>query len=172
MRNIEIKARVGTLDELRGKAAAIAGEGPVEMFQDDTFFNCPAGRLKLRVPMGGMGELIFYRRAGGSGPKESFYVRSPAPDADSLREALTLGYGQRGRVRKHRTLYRAGRTRIHLDTVENLGSFLELEVVLDGDEPSAAGIDEAHELMRVLGVDSAQLVDGAYIDLLSDSAPG
>jgi len=60
-------------------------------------------------------------------------VPTAAPDA--LREALTLAYGVIGRVRKVRTLFMAGRTRIHLDRVEGLGEFLELEVVLAEHEP-------------------------------------
>jgi predicted adenylyl cyclase CyaB len=80
-----------------------------------------------------------------------------------------LAYGEAGRVRKQRTLFLAGRTRIHLDRVEGLGSFLELEVVLADDEPPAKGIAEAHRLMEQLGVASTQLVEGAYVDLLSKS---
>ena len=70
-------------------------------------------------------------------------------------------------MRKHRTLYIAGRTRIHLDAVENLGDFLELEVVLQDDEIPDAGIREAEDLMRRLGVDPSQLIERAYVDLLA-----
>jgi predicted adenylyl cyclase CyaB len=72
-----------------------------------------------------------------------------------------------GRVKKLRSLYLAGRTRIHVDRVEHLGDFLELEVVLAEEEPTDAGVKVAHEIMRALGVESSQLVDGAYLDLLS-----
>ena len=70
-------------------------------------------------------------------------------------------------MRKQRTLFLAGRTRIHLDSVEGLGCFLELEVVLSDDEPVEAGIREAHELMERLGVERSQLVEEAYVDLLA-----
>lgn len=165
-RNIEIKARVADLDAMRARAAAIADQGPVEIPQDDTFFSCPSGRLKLRAFSNEAGELIFYRRADAHGPKESFYLRSPTSAPDALRESLSLAYGETGRVRKHRTLFLAGRTRIHLDRVEGLGSFLELEVVLADDEPPANGVAEAHRLMERLGITSALLVEGAYVDLL------
>jgi hypothetical protein len=48
-RNIEIKARVDDIEALKMAAAAIADQGPAELEQDDTFFRCDAGRLKLRV---------------------------------------------------------------------------------------------------------------------------
>jgi predicted adenylyl cyclase CyaB len=113
--------------------------------------------------------LIFYRRSDQRGPKESFYLRSPTSEPDTLRELLTLAYGMTGRVQKQRTLFLAGRTRMHLDRVSGLGNFLELEVVLEDDEASETGIGEAYELMARLGVDPAQLVDGAYVDLLANS---
>ncbi len=166
-RNIEIKARISSVAALIGPAARLADDGPMEIIQDDTFFQCPSGRLKLRTFTNGEGELIFYRRSDQQGPKESYYVRTPTSAPDSLRETLTLAYGQTGRVRKHRTLYLAGRTRIHLDSVENLGDFLELEVVLREDEPTEVGVREAEELMQRLGVSPAQLIDRAYVDLLA-----
>lgn len=166
-RNIEIKATIGSVEALAPAVAALADEGPIEILQDDTFFRCESGRLKLRAFSPEQGELIFYRRADARGPKESFYLRSPTSAPQALRESLTLAYGQAGRVLKHRTLFLVGRTRVHLDKVEALGHFLELEVVLGEGEPAQAGIDEAHRLMEKLGVRPSQLVEGAYVDLLA-----
>ena len=75
--NIEIKARIPSVESLLQPAAAIATEGPVEILQEDTFFRCAAGRLKLRAFSDDAGELIFYRRDDEAGPKQSFYLRSP-----------------------------------------------------------------------------------------------
>ena len=170
-RNIEIKARITRVNDLVGPAAAIADQGPTQILQDDTFFACHTGRLKLRAFSNNQGELIFYQRSNQSGPKESFYVRTPTAAPDSLREALTLAYGAVGRVRKHRTLFLAGRTRIHLDAVEDLGDFLELEVVLHEGEPLENGVREAQRLMQQLGVTPSQLIDQAYVDLLAEAHP-
>ena len=166
-RNIEIKARIPSVQALVPGAVVLATEGPLDILQDDTFFHCANGRLKLRAFSPTSGELIFYRRPDQQGPKESFYLRSPTTEPDTLRESLTLAYGQSGRVRKHRTLFLAGRTRIHLDRVEGLGDFLELEVVLQDGEASEVGVREAHEMMAALGVETAQLIEGAYVDLLA-----
>lgn len=165
-RNIEIKARVEDLDELARKAAQMADEGPVVIEQDDTFFDCPNVRLKLRVLSPQEGELNFCRRPDHARPKESFYLRSPILAPDSLREALSAAYGSAGRVRKKRTLYLVGRTRVHLDLVEGPGSFMELEVVLRDDEATGDAQGEAARLMQALGVSPGQLVEAAYVDLL------
>jgi predicted adenylyl cyclase CyaB len=167
-RNVEIKARIESVDALLRVAAMLADRRPTEMFQDDTFFACPRGRLKLRAFSHSEGQLIFYRRPDAAGPKESSYIISPTTSPDTLREALSLAYGQTGRVRKHRTVFLLGRTRMHLDRVEGLGEFLELEVVLGQHEPVEAGISIANELLGKLGVSPRQLIKEAYVDLLSN----
>jgi predicted adenylyl cyclase CyaB len=171
-RNVEIKARIESVQALLPRAQAIAGSPAQTIRQDDTFFACAHGRLKLRDFGDGHGELIQYQRADAAGPKTSTYVRSPTASPATLRDALARGLGQIGRVRKQRLLLLAGRTRIHLDRVEGLGDFLELEVVLADGEDEAAGLAEAHALMQRLGIAPAQLVRGAYLDLLAGSGPG
>ncbi len=153
------------LQTVAQRAAAIADEGPIEIAQDDTFFKCSTGRLKLRTFAAGNGELIFYQRASQTGPKESFYLRTPTTDPDTLRESLSLAFGVVGRVVKRRLLFLAGRTRIHLDQVEGLGEFIELEVVLQEGDAAGPAVDEAHALMRHLGIRTDQLIEDAYIDL-------
>ena len=165
-RNVEIKARVEDLAAVELRARGLATEGPVELQQDDTFFACRNGRLKLRQFADGTGELIHYDRADAEGSKVSDYVIAPAADPGALREALIRACGELGRVRKRRTLYLVGPTRVHLDRVEGLGDFLELEVVLAEGEPEASGHATAASLLRALGVAESQCIRGAYLDLL------
>ena len=165
-RNVEIKARVEDLDAVERRARGVATEGPTVIHQDDTFFNSTSGRLKLREFADGTGQLIHYERPDSSGPKVSNYVLSPSDSPATLREALSRAYGLRGRVKKVRRLYMAGRTRIHLDDVEGLGRFVELEVVLRDGETAEAGRLEAESLMQALGVAPSALVEGAYLDLV------
>ena len=165
-RNVEIKARIAGVEALTHLAARLADTGPMVLEQDDTFFACPNGRLKLRDQFAAGAELIFYQRPDESGPKESFYVRTPVPDPDAMRTLLQRAYGQTGRVRKRRVLYLVGRTRIHLDVVEGLGEFMELEVVLRDGESAAEGVVEARTIMAALGIEPQQLLEGAYVDHL------
>ena len=172
-RNVEIKARIASVESLLPLARACA-DGPPELIaQDDTFFTCTTGRLKLRAFGDGSGELIAYQRADASGPKTSDYSIAPVADPDALRATLARGLGITGRVVKRRTLLLAGRTRLHLDRVDGLGDFLELEVVLRDDQSAADGDALARKLLAQLGVAPGELVAGAYIDLLRlrDSPP-
>jgi predicted adenylyl cyclase CyaB len=168
-RNIEIKARIASVSSLVPIVANLVPDPPVLLVQDDTFFRCDNGRIKLRAFSETSGELIFYRRADNAGPKESFYVRAPTQDPQSLKDSLTLAYGVIGQIRKTRRIYLSGRTRIHLDEVENLGDFLELEVVLADGESAQSGINEAQELMAQLGIRGDQLIDGAYLDMMASA---
>lgn len=167
-RNVEIKARIDSIELLLPLVLKIANEGPTEIHQDDTYFHCPNGRLKLRAFSEHEGQLIFYQRPNNSGLKESFYVISPTASPNTLCQALSLAYGECGRIRKHRTLFRVDRTRVHLDTVEGLGHFLELEVVLAKDEPTETGISVAHELLTELAISPQQIIAGSYVDLLAE----
>ena len=171
-RNIEIKARIDSVEALLPLAQSLADGPPQTIQQDDTFFACTHGRLKLRDFGDGHGELIHYQRPDAAGPKVSDYVHAPASDPAALREALTRACGAVGRVRKTRQLLLAGQTRIHLDRVERLGDFLELEVVLRDEQTALDGMAIADALLVQLGLALAQRVAGAYLDLLASSAPG
>ena len=164
-RNIEIKARIDSVEALLPRAHAVAGGEPERIEQDDSFFNVPQGRLKLRQFADGTAELIHYHRADETEAKASDYVRVPAPDPAALREALTRACGLRGRVQKQRWLLLAGQTRIHLDRVFGLGDFMELEVVLHEGQSDAEGAAIAQALMRDLGLGDAPRLAGAYLDL-------
>lgn len=171
-RNIEIKARIASVDALLPQARALADTQPVLIEQDDSFFVVPPGRgrLKLREFADGSGELIHYHRVDGTAAKASDYVRVPVPDPVALREALARGCGLLGRVRKQRWLLIAGQTRIHLDRVEGLGDFMELEVVLQPGQGDAEGQAIADALMQRLGLADAERIAGAYMDLLLTAA--
>lgn len=165
-RNVEIKAKVTDLAAVRQRVEKLADEGPAVLEQEDTFFICPQGRLKLRRFGPGIeAELIYYERPDSTQPKESRYLIHRTSDPDGLRQVLAAALGVRGTVRKQRTLYLVGPTRIHLDKVDDLGEFIELEVVLKPGESVCEGVSVAHDLMDKLGIDRADLLTGAYIDL-------
>ena len=93
------------------------------------------------------------------------------PDPAALKEALGTALGTSGRVAKERTLYMTGATRIHLDRVEGLGDYMELEVVLEEGVTEADGKACADRLMNSLGIEPEDLVSGAYVDLLAGRTP-
>jgi predicted adenylyl cyclase CyaB len=134
--------------------------------QEDVFFNTPHGRLKLRILSPERAQLIYYERRDQSGPKRSDYQLIHTDDPAGLRALLSRAYGVRGVVRKQRCLYMIGQTRVHLDEVEGLGQFLELEVVLEAGQSDADGQAVAEGLMHKLGVQPEDLLEDAYMDMV------
>jgi predicted adenylyl cyclase CyaB len=166
--NIEIKARVADLARLRQRAAALT-DTPVQVIpQEDTFFNTPRGRLKLRQLAPGLAQLVFYERKDSAGPKRSDYIVAVTSEPEKMKAALAAALGVRGVIRKKRSLYILGQTRLHLDEVEGLGEFMELEVVLQPGQTDAEGQAIARELMVKLEVQEADLLECAYMDLLEN----
>jgi predicted adenylyl cyclase CyaB len=171
--NVEIKARVRDRALLAQSVESFNGGGPPAVLrQEDTFFRVPAGRLKLRKLAPDRGELIFYRRPDQPGPKSSDYSISDTSEPDNLRDVLAAALDVIAVVRKERWLYLVDQTRIHLDRVERLGDFVELEVVLRPGQSAEEGRAIAADLMRQLGILPRDLIAGAYLDLLSGQEGG
>jgi predicted adenylyl cyclase CyaB len=165
-RNIEIKARLHSPQKQRRLATELADQ-PVEVLrQTDTFFNALSGRLKLREFGDGTGELIAYHRPDTTEPTCSQYTICPTTDPPLLLKALNQSLGILGVVTKTRRLVMRGQTRVHLDEVEGLGHFLELEAVLRPGQTEAEGHVMARQLMASLAVRDEDLIACAYIDLL------
>jgi homotetrameric cytidine deaminase len=170
MRNVELKSRdpdpARTL-ELALKLGAV-DEG--EIAQRDTYFGGARARVKLREQTPGDDELIAYRRSDDTKERVSEYLRVAVPDAATLKEALDAAYGTTVVVAKKRRLLLWENVRIHLDEVEGLGSYMELEGLVDGDDDGPAR-ERVERLRSELEIDDANLVAGSYSDLLSDT-PG
>ena len=189
--NVEIKARVADPADLAGRLAALGTMPADVLVQHDTFFACPRGRLKLRemssafagatgagstgARSAGTGskraELIWYERPDTPGSKCSRYHITPVADAGSLRRTLGSALGTTHVVEKTRSLYLVGQTRIHLDAVVGLGTFVELEVVLRDGQTADEGHAIAAEWMARLGIAPADLLAGAYADMLPARFP-
>ena len=163
---MEIKARITSIDSLLSKIRILCENEPVEMQQKDTFFHCTKGRLKLREFSNGNGELIYYNRKDTGGPKLSEYLRYETDNPTELKTTLTNSYGFLCVVQKKSVLYIFEQSRIHVERVKYLGDFLELEVVLTPDQSIGEGSKIAEDLMIKLGINSNDLIESAYIDLL------
>jgi len=127
--NVEIKARMYDFQNVLRILANFADSRPTILEQMDTFFHCRNGRLKLREQKDFQTELISYIRPDSSGPKLSKYTRVKVENTTALKEALASALGIKGVVKKRGRLFMVGQTRLHLDKVDGLGDFLEIEVL-------------------------------------------
>lgn len=166
-RNVEVKIRIDQIEALRARVRDLGAADGGTILQVDTYFVTPpgGGRLKLREQAPGRSELIAYRRADTAGLRASDYRIVPLAEPLGLRAALTTALGVARRITKTRHLLWYGRTRIHLDQVEGLGDFLELEVVLTDEESTAPGAGEAERILAELSLAGARRLPGSYADL-------
>jgi homotetrameric cytidine deaminase len=169
MRNIELKARDPQPGRTLELALALGAEDRGEIAQRDTYFARARGRLKLREQEPGEAELIQYRRADAPDARESVYRRVPAGEAAALRDALDAALGTLVVVQKRRRLLVWDGVRIHLDEVEQLGSFLELEAVAAPESDLAAERDKVERLRGGLEIADEALVVQSYSDLLLET---
>jgi homotetrameric cytidine deaminase len=162
--NLELKATDGDPEATAARCAAIGALDRGVLQQRDTYFAARHGRLKLREEQGRPAELIAYRREDRVEPGQSTYVLAKASDPSALSEALAAALGEQVVVSKRRRLFMWCNVRIHLDDVEGLGTFIELEVVgADDDAPAKV----AH-LREQLAIADDALVAVGYSDLLLD----
>lgn len=163
MTNLEQKFRCTDLGEARQRAMRLGAEDRGILQQHDLFFPAPQARLKLRVFGGGGTELIAYNRADSGLPRASDYHIAPVADAEAMIAVLTQSLGVPRSVRKTRRLLVWRATRIHLDEVDGLGTFVELETVITTQRMEEAQA-ELEAVVSALGL--SDVVPVAYIDLL------
>jgi len=167
MQNLEIKARVADREALLRRIALSGARHQWTRRMRDTFFAVPRGWLKLREAEGAGAELIAYERPGtADGPRASEYEVVAVSDPRALERALLRVLPRDRVVAKERALFLHGATRIHVDRVESLGDFVELETVLTTQSPAAAHA-ECAALMAALAIAAEDLVGVPYRDLLA-----
>jgi homotetrameric cytidine deaminase len=165
-RNVELKARDPDPDATLRAALAHGASDHGVLRQRDTYFAAPGGRLKLRVQDDDGAQLVGYRRADAAQARLSAYHLADVPDPEATAAALdaTLGITIEVVKRRHLLLWRD--VRIHLDDVDGLGSWVELEAVAPPDSDLAAEHAKVDELRDVLGIQDERIVADGYAALL------
>jgi adenylate cyclase class 2 len=142
--------------------SSLGAEDRGTIAQRDTYFEVARGGLKLREEQPGHPHLIQFERASEPQQRESRYRIIEVSDGAALCAALAAAIGIRGVVAKRRHLLLWQSVRIHLDEVEQLGTFIELEAVA----PAASDLAHEHrlvaELRDALGITDERLVSLGY----------
>jgi predicted adenylyl cyclase CyaB len=165
-RNLEFKARASDPKAILTRARELGAELWGDLRQTDTYFAVRQGRLKLRETAGFQAELIYYDRTEEAAEKLSDYSSFAIRDGEALRAALSKALDVLGVVRKRRTLLLLDTTRIHLDNVEYLGDFVEIEVpVVEAEEQAS---ERLRSLVEGLGFRREDDIRRSYIDLVRE----
>jgi predicted adenylyl cyclase CyaB len=168
-RNIELKARDPDPDRSLEASLETGASDEGWLYQTDTYFRVPHGRLKLREE-GAIARLISYERSDETAARESRYRLVPVSDPAGLKDALTDALGVLVVVEKSRRLLLWQGVRIHLDEVRGLGSFIEIEVVADPASDLSTEHRRASELQDALAITPDRIVAFSYSDELLRSS--
>ncbi|WP_026912472.1 class IV adenylate cyclase [Patulibacter minatonensis] len=180
-RNVELKARCADVAVLEARALAAGAEPTAVLHQRDTYFAAPRGRLKLRVerrePWPGragvdvlVAHLIHYERADEAVARESAYELLAVDDPATVRATLDERLGTTADVLKTRGLLLWEGVRIHLDDVDGLGTFVELEAVVGPAGDAEACAAKVAHLRAALGIDDGDVESTGYAGLLAAAA--
>ncbi len=163
---IEIKAKCNDHEPLRKKLIQHNARFVGVDHQTDTYFRVQSGRLKLRE--GNIEHtLIRYHRPNQEGPKQSdVTLYKPKPDP-ALKQILVDVLGVLVVVRKVREIYFVDNVKIHLDNVDPLGSFAEIEAIdMDGDIGKEKLQQQCEYWMQTFTIQQEDLIDRSYSDML------
>jgi len=164
--NVEIKAYLRDRARVEAELRALGARDLGEESQVDVFWDAPRARLKLRISSRDGAVLIAYSRPDDAALRTSRYDLVPVSHPDELRRALDHALVPAGEVRKRRHLYWVDNVRVHLDAVDGLGAFLELEAVVDGTHPEPVCARSAAELLARFAIPARDHLAVAYVDLL------
>lgn len=167
--NIEIKARCHNPENIRQQLIDAQAEYKGLDHQIDTYFNTEQGRLKLR--QGSIEKsLIFYDRPESKSLKTSTIILNRLTENDEiLRKQLMAAIGSKVVVDKQRHIYFIDNVKFHVDHVEGLGHFVEIEAIgKPGEEPALQ--KQCQHYVNFLAIDQADFIDKSYSDMILDLA--
>ena len=168
-RNVELKARDPDPAATLAAALALGAVDHGMLRQRDTYFAVACGRLKLREAEPGGAELIAYARADAAEARESGYHLVAVADPAAVSRALDASLGTTVVVEKRRRLLLLGSVRLHLDEVDGLGTWVELEAVAAADSDLSAEHAEVARIRAALALTDDRIVAEGYADLLEGS---
>lgn len=167
--NVEIKARCADQNKVREILKSKQADFKGIDHQVDTYFKVYFGRLKLRE--GNIENfLVYYDREDKEGPKESKVILFKNEPGSTLKEILTTANGVLVVVDKNREIYFIENVKFHIDTVKDLGSFMEIEAIdTDGSIGKEKLYAQCQEYMKILGISEADLIFCSYSDLILET---
>ncbi len=166
--NIEIKARCNTPDQVRKILEQQNARFIGTDHQIDTYFKVDKGRLKLRE--GNIeNSLIHYDRPNQSGPKASEVALYRSKEGAALKEVLSKVLDTWKIVDKQRSIYFIDNVKFHVDEVQTLGSFVEIEAIdKDGSIGKKKLLQQCEHFMSLLGIKEEDLLDCSYSDMVEN----
>jgi adenylate cyclase, class 2 len=160
--NFELKVKIDNLEKYEDLAKSFNASFSKVLDQTDTYFKTGYGKLKLREFSDKNSELIYYDKQQEY--SQSDYIIAGIEDTKNLKKIFSFLFETIVVVKKKRTVYLFKNARIHLDDVNELGTFLEFEVIVsEGDKQARELLDRLYEHFNI---NENDIVKCGYSDLL------
>jgi len=164
--NIEIKAKCNDPTEIRNILNSRNADFKGTDRQVDTYFKARNGRFKMRE---GSIEysLVFYDREDIAGPKKSDVIYYHPRKTDPTKQQLSKAIGKLVIVDKQREIYYIDNVKFHIDTVQKLGNFVEIEAIDNtGEIGSEKLYEQCQEYLKLFNILEEDLLTNSYSDML------
>ncbi len=163
--NIEIKSKCHNLEGIRELLKLNNAHFKGIDYQIDTYFNVNNGRLKLRE--GNIeNSLIYYDRANKSGPKQSNVTLFRYDKGSTLKDVLVNSLGIFVVVKKQREIYFIDNVKFHIDKVDNLGNFVEIEAIGELNINKKELLRQCDKYLKMFDINKKDLIEESYSDML------
>lgn len=164
--NVEIKARCNHPEKIREVLNQNNAWFKGKDHQIDTYFKIEKGRLKLRE--GNIeNSLIHYQRENRKGPKQSHIQLYRSHKDDGLKEVLLKALETLVVVDKQREIYFIDNIKFHIDQIQGLGSFVEIEAI---DETGEIGLEklnqQCEQFIHLFEIEPGDLISESYSDMI------
>jgi predicted adenylyl cyclase CyaB len=166
--NFEVKARTSRQADIRVWLLANGAELRGTDFQTDTYFHLPLGAGRLKLRQGNIeNSLIHYRRSDDAEARVSDVALSPVADAASLKNILERALGVLVEVKKRREIYFIENVKFHLDDLEGLGQFVEIEAIATSPDIPVEHLQaQCARYMAALKIQPEDILAESYSDLI------
>jgi len=166
MKNLELKVKCNSHKAVLKVVKKLNAKYEGILKQRDVYFNISPGRLKLRSINNSVHQLIYYKRSNRAAAKFSNYYISEITHPKRVEHILKEIYGIKVIVSKSRKLYLWQNVRIHIDSVKELGKFLEFEIVCTTLQQENESREKMKYLKNVFNIKNSDILRSSYSDMM------
>jgi adenylate cyclase class 2 len=167
--NVEIKTRVPSIDKIRDILLTHNAKSFGVDHQIDTYFEVPKGRLKVR--QGNVeNSLIYYERSDKAEARESDILLEKLDKSSNIKSILNKVLEPKIVIDKKREIFFIDNVKFHIDDVEGLGRFIEIEAISENSQYSKDYLEEqVKKYSEILKLKKKDILNLSYSDLNNES---
>ena len=178
MLEVEVKARIDNIEEIKNKLTKINAKKDKIEYQEDIYFNSPIvdfaktdEALRIRKTITNNKEKIFITYKGPKLDKKSKTrreIETEIKNQEEFQEIFeNLQFKTVRKVKKNRQYYTIENYTISIDEVEGLEPYMEIETILNDNNNYDNELNKIYEIFETLGITN-NFETTSYLELLEN----